>query len=85
MRLTVKQAASHAGVSRSMIYQWVEERRLPHTRLGGKGRRGKIFVEQADLDAFLAGCRVEAAEPQRPGKAEGPPAPPLRLKHLDLN
>jgi excisionase family DNA binding protein len=59
MLLTVKQAAEKAGVSESLIYQWCEERRLAHFRAGGKGRRGKILIAPADLDAFMASIRVE--------------------------
>jgi excisionase family DNA binding protein len=58
MRLTPKQAAEQAAVSVSLIYQWCHEGRLPHLRLGGRGRRGKIVIDATDLDAFLEGCRV---------------------------
>jgi excisionase family DNA binding protein len=60
MKLTPKEAAERAGVSVSMIYQWCNERLLPHYRVGGRGRRGKILVEERDLEVFLASCRVEA-------------------------
>ena len=60
MKLTTKQAAERAGVSVSMIYQWCHERLLPHYRVGASGRRGKILVEESDLEAFLASCRVES-------------------------
>jgi excisionase family DNA binding protein len=60
MKLSVKQAAQRAGVSPALLYRWCEERRLPHYRLGGQGRRGRIQIEEADLDAFLESCKVEA-------------------------
>jgi excisionase family DNA binding protein len=60
MKLTPREAARRAGCSLSLIYQLCDERRLPHYRLGGRGRRGRILIEESDLDAFLAGCRVEA-------------------------
>jgi excisionase family DNA binding protein len=80
-RLTVRQAAQRAGVSTKLIYQWTTgEKRLPHFRLGGKGRRGKVVIESEDLDAFLAAQKVE-------GGTEPPPAPkpatPLS-RHLKL-
>jgi excisionase family DNA binding protein len=75
MKLTTKQAAERAGVSVSMIYQWCQERLFPHYRCGRSGRRGKILVEDSDLDAFLAGCKVEVREPEAP-------LPPL--KHIRL-
>jgi excisionase family DNA binding protein len=59
MKLTIREAAKAAGVSESLLYQWCHERRLRHYRLGAEGRRGKIMVEQADLDRFLEDCSVE--------------------------
>ena len=73
MRFTIKQAAEHAGVSPNLVYQWCQERRLPHYRLGGQGRRGKILIDEGDLDAFVVSCRQEA----RPEI--------LPLKHIQLN
>jgi excisionase family DNA binding protein len=58
--LTVKQAAARAGVSVSLIYQLCDERRLPHYRPGGKGKRGKILISPRDLDAFMESIRVES-------------------------
>ena len=58
--LTPKQAAERAGVSLSLVYQWCEERLLVHYRCGGKGRRGRILIEEADLAAFLSTRRVDA-------------------------
>jgi len=58
MKLKPKQAAERAGVSVSLIYQWCDERRLPHYRLGGRGRRGRIMIDTRDLDDFLESCRV---------------------------
>jgi excisionase family DNA binding protein len=71
--MTVKEAAERIGVSESLVYQWISERLLPHYRLGGKGKRGKVMIDEADLSAFLASCRQEA-------KPEVPP-----LKHIQLN
>jgi excisionase family DNA binding protein len=58
MKLTPEQAAKRAGVSRNLVYRWCRERRLPHFRFGGQGRRGRILIEEKDLDEFLEGCRV---------------------------
>jgi excisionase family DNA binding protein len=63
-KLTPKDAAARAGVSPQLIYRWCAERRLPHYRCGGRGRRGRILIDPADLDAFLATLRVT---PQPPG------------------
>ena len=61
MKLTVKEVVERleGKVSASMVYQWIEEERLPHYRLGGEGRRGKILIDEDDLNRFLAECRVE--------------------------
>jgi len=68
MKLNVKQAAERAGVSESLLYQLCSEGRLPHYRLGGRGRRGKILISAEDLDAFMESCRV--TEP--PDDDDGP-------------
>ena len=60
--LTVAEAAEHAGVSQSLIYMLCNERRLPHYRPGGNGKRGKILIDPRDLDAFMASCRIGADE-----------------------
>jgi excisionase family DNA binding protein len=71
--MTVKEAAERTGMSESLIYQLCNERRLTHYRLGGKGKRGAIRIDEADLSAFLASCRQEAK----------PEVPPLRHIHLN--
>ncbi len=68
-RLTVKQAARHAGVSESLIYQWCDERRLVHYRVGGAGKRGKILIDPADVDTFLASLKVETREQPVPSNS----------------
>jgi excisionase family DNA binding protein len=80
MKLTVKQAAERACVSANLIYQLCEQRRLPHFRIGGQGRRGKILIDPVDLEAFISSLKVEAshddgefrhASPARRGDAAG--------------
>jgi excisionase family DNA binding protein len=58
--LTPKQAAARIGVSDSLIYEWCSSGLLPHYRFGRPGRRGKILIDDKELDAFLASCRQEA-------------------------
>jgi excisionase family DNA binding protein len=60
--LTPSEVAEKLGVSKSLVYQWVEEKRLSAYRLGGGGRRGRILVDEADLGVFLASCRADADE-----------------------
>lgn len=72
---TVKQVAEKLRVSPSLIYSWCEEKILPHYRMGGKGKRGKILIEEAVLNTFLQSCRVE----RKPVDASS-----LGLKHIAL-
>jgi excisionase family DNA binding protein len=65
--LTVADAAERAGVSISLVYQWVDERRLAHFRVGGRGKRGKILISPRDLDGFMDSLKVEP--PGDPGEA----------------
>lgn len=58
--LTAKQAAEYATVSLSLMYQWIEQRRIPHLRAGGKNKRGKILIDKEDLDRFLVTLKVSA-------------------------
>jgi hypothetical protein len=87
MKITPRQAALRASVSISMIYQWCQERLLPHYRCGAKGRRGKILIEDTDLEAFLAGCKVAAEQASAPAPGPMPvkPSRPLELKHVKIN
>lgn len=57
--LTPEQAAGRVGVSRSLIYHWCQDRLLPHYRVGTSGRRGRILIDPADLEAFMGRCRVD--------------------------
>ena len=72
MALTVKQAASRLGVSKSLIYQLCALGKLPHYRVGIG--RGTIRVEEADLAAVKM-MRIPELTIQ----------PGLGLKHLSLS
>jgi excisionase family DNA binding protein len=73
--LTVKQVAARLGISASLVYGWCEDHMLPHYRMGGKDKRGKILIEEAVLDAFLLSRKVEN------GAGD---CPVLDLKHITL-
>lgn len=60
--MTPKQAAERMGVSLSLVYQLLQQRRIPAYRVGVRGR-GKWLIEEPDLNEFLASCRVEALDP----------------------
>jgi excisionase family DNA binding protein len=84
--ITVKHLAERLGISPALVYAWVESGALPCYRLGGRGKRGAIRVAEADLTAFLEGCRHEkerqAAKPAAPAK---PPADGPAFKHLRVH
>lgn len=48
-------AATYLGISTRTVRRLAHERRIPHLRVGRRLR-----FELADLEAFLARCRVEA-------------------------
>ena len=73
--LTVKQVAERLRISASLVYSWCEDKILPHYRMGGKGKRGKILIEEVALDAFLQSCKVEG----KPVDVSS-----LGLKHITL-
>src|SRR5205823_4849997 len=79
-KLTPKEAAERAGVSVSLIYQWCDERRLAHYRVGGDGRRGKILIAPADLDAFMDSLKVVAGG--APSATPAAPRGPRKFRHL---
>jgi excisionase family DNA binding protein len=73
--LTVKQVAARLRISESLVYSWCEDHLLSHYRMGGKGKRGKILIEEAVLEAFLQSRKVES------GAGD---SPVLDLKHITL-
>ena len=70
--ITVKQAAARIGVSGSLVYAWCHSGALKHCRFGRPGKRGCIRIDEADFDAFMAGCQQE----------ERPALPPIILRHI---
>jgi len=57
-RVTVKQFAERAEISLSLAYKLIEEGRVPHRRIGQRGKRGKIVVTEDDLQKFLDTVKV---------------------------
>lgn len=59
MLLNVAEAAERAKVSKTLIRRWTTvEKRLPHFRLGGRGKRGKLVIDSVDLDMFLDTLKI---------------------------
>jgi excisionase family DNA binding protein len=55
---TVAQAAGRLGISQSLLYAMVQEKKIPHRRVGvGKGR---ILFTDEDIGCYLESCRVQA-------------------------
>jgi excisionase family DNA binding protein len=54
--LTAKETAQRLRISKSLVYQLIDEGRLEHVRIGGRGRRGKILVTDEAVEAFLLSC-----------------------------
>jgi excisionase family DNA binding protein len=63
-RLSVKQLAQRYGVSKAIIYVWVDERRFPVFRIGARLTRGRILIEENDFSTFLESLKVNAEEPR---------------------
>jgi len=54
--LSIAEAAERLlGISPYTLRSWLRQGRIPYHRLGRR-----IVLDQADVEAFLAGCRVEA-------------------------
>lgn len=76
-RLTVKQAAALVPTSESMVYQWVKEKRFEVLRVGGRGRRGKILIDETAFQAFLLTLTVEPSAASAPASSRSAPASPF--------
>jgi excisionase family DNA binding protein len=75
MKLTPKQAAERAVVSVSLVYQWCQDGVLIHYRFGRQGKRGRIRIEDSDLESFLTTCKHEEVKTLAP----------FKLKHIKLS
>jgi hypothetical protein len=61
--MTVKEFAVRAEISQSLAYLLIAEGRVPHRRIGQRGRRGVIRITEDDLRSFL-----ENAKPEQVGR-----------------
>jgi excisionase family DNA binding protein len=85
MKLTPKQAAEKAGVSLSLIYALCHERRLRHYRVGGNGKRGKILIEESDLESLFEKCAIDSTgNEEKVTKSSPRSANQIPLKHIQL-
>ena len=56
--MNVKDAAKRLEISQSLLYQLIAEGRMPHRRIGGRGRRGKIVLKDEDIKEFENSVRM---------------------------
>ena len=56
-KLDVYRAAEVLGVSPYSLRAWIRTKRVPHFKCGRR-----VVLARADLDQFLASCRVNAKE-----------------------
>jgi excisionase family DNA binding protein len=71
--LSARQAATRLGVSLSLVYQLCSEMVLKHYRIGGKGKRGRICIEESEVEQYRQSCIRESSR-----------LPVRTLKHLTL-
>lgn len=56
--LSIKAASEKYPLSKSLLYELCKQGRLKHYRVGARGR-GKILVDETDLEELLQSCRVD--------------------------
>jgi len=59
MLLTPKEAKERLRISLSLVYQLVDERRLKAIRIGGEGKRGKVLIEESEIERFVRQLKDE--------------------------
>jgi excisionase family DNA binding protein len=59
--MTVAQFAEKAEISLSLAYQLIAEGRVPHRRIGTRGRRGAIRVTEEDFKQFIESTKAQEA------------------------
>jgi excisionase family DNA binding protein len=72
--MNVNEVSKKLDVSASKVYQLASARKISHYRIGGK-----IVFTDADVDAYLASCRVAKVAPVATA-----PRISVKLKHLNL-
>ena len=51
--MTVKEFSERAEISLSLAYALIAEGRVPHRRIGQKGKRGCIRITEEDFRQFI--------------------------------
>jgi excisionase family DNA binding protein len=56
--MTVKEFAERAEISLSLAYLLIAEGRVPHRRIGQRGKRGAIRIAEEDFKEFMEKCKA---------------------------
>ena len=60
--MTVKQFSEKAEISLSLAYMLIAEGRVPHRRIGQRGRRGAIRITEEDFQTFIESTKAQEVE-----------------------
>jgi excisionase family DNA binding protein len=87
MKLTINDVVKklEGKIAKSTLYEAVEQKRIAHYRISGTGRRGKILIDEADLEAWLEEQRVGAQGTGTATTTRRVPKTKLVLNHLQLD
>lgn len=55
--ITIQEASKKTGITRSTLYKIVYSGKLKYFRFGASDK-GRIMLDEKDLDAFIASCAV---------------------------
>jgi excisionase family DNA binding protein len=56
--MTVKEFAERAEISLSLAYLLIAEGRVPHRRIGQRGKRGAIRIAEEDFKEIMEKCKA---------------------------
>ncbi len=54
MLITPRQVANRLCISLSLVYQLCRQQQLKHYRFGAEGKRGRIRIEESEVDRYLS-------------------------------
>lgn len=57
--MTVRQFADRAEIRLSLAYALIAEGRVPHRRIGQRGKRGAIRVSEEDFQEFMQAVKAQ--------------------------
>lgn len=60
--MTVKEFSERAEISLSLAYALIAEGRVPHRRIGQRGKRGAIRIAEKDFDVFMESVKAVSSD-----------------------